>query len=99
MRDGVTLAADLYRPKGEGKFPVLVEHMVVRGNLIENLRHGQNCDGDALLVSRAHHMDIHDNTFRNIPRAAFRAGSTTPRACPTPTSTSGATRSAPPHAG
>ena len=25
MRDGVTLAADLYRPKGEGKFPVLVE--------------------------------------------------------------------------
>jgi putative CocE/NonD family hydrolase len=25
MRDGVTLAADVYRPKGEGKFPVLVE--------------------------------------------------------------------------
>jgi uncharacterized protein len=25
MRDGVTLAADIYRPKGAGKFPVLVE--------------------------------------------------------------------------
>lgn len=25
MRDGVTLAADLYRPQGAGKFPVLVE--------------------------------------------------------------------------
>ncbi|HEV2863200.1 MAG TPA: CocE/NonD family hydrolase [Pyrinomonadaceae bacterium] len=25
MRDGVTLAADVYRPKGEGKYPVLVE--------------------------------------------------------------------------
>jgi uncharacterized protein len=25
MRDGVTLVADVYRPKGEGKFPVLVE--------------------------------------------------------------------------
>ena len=25
MRDGVTLAADVYRPKGEGKFPVLLQ--------------------------------------------------------------------------
>jgi len=25
MRDGVTLRADIYRPKGEGKFPVLLE--------------------------------------------------------------------------
>ena len=52
----------------------LVEHLVVRGNLIEDLRRGQDCDGDALLVSRAHHLDVHDNVFRNIPRAAFRAG-------------------------
>jgi hypothetical protein len=48
--------------------------LVVRGNLIEDLRQGPNCDGDALLVSRAHHLDVHDNVLRNIPRAAFRAG-------------------------
>lgn len=52
----------------------LVEHMVVRGNLIEDLKVGQNCDGDAVLISRAHHLDVHDNVLRNIPRAAFRAG-------------------------
>ncbi len=52
----------------------LVEHMVIRGNLTEDLRQGENCDGDAVLVSRAHHLDVHDNVFRNIPRAAFRAG-------------------------
>lgn len=60
---------------GRGEDPnTLVEHLVVRGNLIEDLRQGQNCDGDALLVSRAHHLDVHDNVLRNIPRAAFRAG-------------------------
>ena len=59
--------------RGEDR-ATLVEHMVVRGNLIEDLRHGQNCDGDAVLVSRAHHLDVHDNVLRNIPRAAFRAG-------------------------
>lgn len=59
--------------RGEDR-STLMEQMVVRGNLIEDLRQGQNCDGDAVLVSRAHHLDVHDNTFRNIPRAAFRAG-------------------------
>ena len=59
--------------RGEDRV-TLVEHMVVRGNLIEDLRHGQNCDGDAVLVSRAHHLDVHHNVLRNIPRAAFRAG-------------------------
>lgn len=59
--------------RGEDR-STLVEHMVVRGNLIEDLRQGQNCDGDAVLVSRAHHLDVHDNTLRNIPRAGFRAG-------------------------
>ena len=48
--------------------------MVIRGNLIQDLRQGQNCDGDAALISRAHHLDVHDNTLRNIPRAGFRAG-------------------------
>ncbi|HEV2863199.1 MAG TPA: right-handed parallel beta-helix repeat-containing protein [Pyrinomonadaceae bacterium] len=59
--------------RGEDR-DTLVEQMVVRGNLIEDLRQGPNCDGDALLVSRAHHLDVHDNTLRNIPRAGFRAG-------------------------
>src|SRR5215207_4206631 len=53
---------------------VLIENTVVRGNLIEDLRQGQNCDGDAILISRAHHLDVYDNTLRNIPRAGFRAG-------------------------
>ncbi len=48
--------------------------MVVRGNLIEDLRQGQNCDGDAILISRAHRLDVYNNTLRNIPRAGFRAG-------------------------
>lgn len=59
--------------RGEDR-QTLVEYMVIRGNLIHDLRQGQNCDGDAVLVSRAHHLDIHDNTLRNLPRAGFRAG-------------------------
>jgi hypothetical protein len=59
--------------RGEDR-DTLVENMVIRGNLIQDLRQGQNCDGDAVLISRAHHLDVHDNTLRNIPRAGFRAG-------------------------
>ncbi|HEX6184037.1 MAG TPA: right-handed parallel beta-helix repeat-containing protein [Pyrinomonadaceae bacterium] len=59
--------------RGEDR-TTLVENMVVRGNLIEDLRQGQNCDGDAILISRAHHLDVYDNILRNIPRAGFRAG-------------------------
>ncbi|HEX8151064.1 MAG TPA: right-handed parallel beta-helix repeat-containing protein [Pyrinomonadaceae bacterium] len=59
--------------RGEDR-STLVENLVVRGNLIEDLRQGQNCDGDAILISRAHHLDVYANTLRNIPRAAFRAG-------------------------
>jgi hypothetical protein len=59
--------------RGEDR-STLVKNMVIRGNLITDLRQGQDCDGDAVLVSRAHHLDVHNNTFRNIPRAGFRVG-------------------------
>ena len=59
--------------RGEDR-STLVENMVVRRNLIEDLRQGQNCDGDAILISRAHRLDVYNNTLRNIPRAGFRAG-------------------------
>ena len=59
--------------RGEDR-STLVEHMVIRGNVIEDLRQGQDCDGDAVLISRAHHLDVHGNTLRNLPRAGFRAG-------------------------
>src|SRR5215207_181523 len=59
--------------RGEDR-STLVENMVVRGNLVEDLRQEQNCDGDAILISRAHHLDVYNNTLRNIPRAGLRAG-------------------------
>jgi hypothetical protein len=59
--------------RGEDR-STLVENVVIRGNLIRDLARGEGCDGDAVLISRAHHLDVHDNAFRNIPRAGFRVG-------------------------
>ncbi len=59
--------------RGEDK-STLVENMVVRGNLILDLRQGKDCDGNAILISRANHLDVYRNVMRNIPRAAFRIG-------------------------
>jgi hypothetical protein len=59
--------------RGEDK-QTLVRELVVRRNIIENLRQGTNCDGNGILISRAEHLDVYGNVLRNIPRAGFRIG-------------------------
>lgn len=59
--------------RGEDR-KTLVENMVVRGNIIQDLRQGPNCDGNGILISRADHLDVYGNILRNIPRAGFRVG-------------------------
>ena len=60
---------------GRGEDPkTLVESLILRGNSILDLRQGEGCDGNAVLISRADHLDVYRNTLSNIPRAAFRVG-------------------------
>jgi hypothetical protein len=48
--------------------------LIIRGNLIQGMMQGENCDGNGILISRAERVDVHDNVLRNLPRAGFRVG-------------------------